>query len=144
MIRHQKIRTGPDLLFDVSIAGDAGAPLVLLLHGFAVSRHLYDGQLAALGKAGFYAAAPNQRGYSPRARPDPSDVAQYDIDLLIGDAVDLVAAMGYGDRQFHLVGHDWGGSLAWDIAARQPERLGSLTSRLPSSFCSCRGPRGCT
>ena len=127
MITYREIRTAPNLLFEVSTAGIAGAPLVLLLHGFAVSRHLYDEQLPALAEAGFYAAAPNQRGYSPGARPDPSDVAQYDIDLLIADALDLVAAMGHGNRRFHLVGHDWGGSLSWEIAARHPERLGSLT-----------------
>ena len=122
-----EIRTGPGLVFEVSLSGAAGAPLVLLLHGFAVSRHLYDEQLPALSEAGYYAAAPNQRGYSAGARPEPSDVAQYDIDLLITDALDLVAALEYRDRRFHLLGHDWGGSLAWEIAARHPERLGSLT-----------------
>lgn len=122
----RQVRTGPGLLFDVSVAGDPAAPLVLL-HGFAVSRHLYDAQLPALAAAGFFAAAPDQRGYSPGARPDPADRAQYDIDLLIQDAFDLVDALGHGARRFHLVGHDWGGSLAWEIAARWPERLGSLT-----------------
>lgn len=114
-------------MFDVSVAGDAAAPLVLLLHGFAVSRHLYDAQLPALAEAGFHAVAPNQRGYSPGARPDPASFALYDIELLIGDALDLAAALGHGAPRFHLVGHDWGGSLAWEIAARHPERLGSLT-----------------
>ena len=59
MIVHQRVKTGPDLVFDVSAAGDPGAPLVLLLHGFAVSRHLYDAQLPALAEAGFYAVAPD-------------------------------------------------------------------------------------
>src|SRR3712207_8403049 len=78
-----KVETGPGLVFDVSIAGDAAAPLVLLLHGFAVSRHLYDAQLPALAEAGFFAVAPDQRGYSPGARPDPADPARhYDIELL--------------------------------------------------------------
>ena len=127
MLETQRIKTGQGLVFDVSVAGDAKAPLVLLLHGFGVSRYLYDAQLPALAAAGYSAAAPNQRGYSPGARPDPADVAQYDIDLLIADAMDLVAALGHGERRFHLVGHDWGGSLAWDIASQWPERLGSLT-----------------
>ncbi|MBV1798980.1 alpha/beta fold hydrolase [Siccirubricoccus sp. G192] len=63
----------------------------------------------------------------PGARPNPADVTQYDIELLIADALALVAALGHGARRFHLVGHDWGGSLAWEIAARHPGRLGSLT-----------------
>jgi pimeloyl-ACP methyl ester carboxylesterase len=128
MIELRKVETKPGLVFDVSVAGNAAtAPLVLLLHGFSVSRHLYDAQLPVLAQAGFFAAAPNQRGYSAGARPDPADFAQYDIELLIEDALDLVAALGHGERRFHLVGHDWGGSLAWEIAGRSPERLGSLT-----------------
>ncbi|MEO3473674.1 alpha/beta hydrolase [Roseomonas sp. CAU 1739] len=127
MIEDRRIEVQPGLVFDVSVAGGADAPLVLLLHGFAVSRHLFDAQLPALASAGYLAVAPNQRGYSPGARPDPSDVAAYDINLLIGDAMALAAAMGCDDRRFHLVGHDWGGSLAWDIAFRFPQRLASLT-----------------
>jgi pimeloyl-ACP methyl ester carboxylesterase len=127
MTELRRIETGPGLVFDVSVAGDPAAPLVLLLHGFAVSRHLYDAQLPALAGAGFFAAAPDQRGYSPGARPDPADAARYDIELLTADALDSAAALGHGARRFHLVGHDWGGSLAWDIAFRHPERLGSLT-----------------
>ncbi len=127
VIEDRRIELQPGLVFDVSVAGAADAPLVLLLHGFAVSRHLYDAQLPALATAGLLAAAPNQRGYSPGARPDPAHFPNYDIELLIGDALALVSAMGHGDRRFHLVGHDWGGSLAWDIAFRFPERLASLT-----------------
>ncbi|MDN3568027.1 alpha/beta hydrolase [Paeniroseomonas aquatica] len=126
MIDTQQVATGPGLVFDVSVAGEPAAPLVLLLHGFGVSRHLYDAQLPALAAAGFRAAAPNQRGYSPGARPDPMDFARYGIELLIADALALADALGHQGR-FHLVGHDWGGSLAWEIAARHPERLGSLT-----------------
>lgn len=127
MITHKQVSTGPGLDFTISSAGTSDAPLVLMLHGFAVSRYLYDAQLPALADAGFHAVAPDQRGYSPGARPDPAQVAQYDIELLIADALDLVAAVGHGGQRFHLVGHDWGGSLAWEIAARYPERLGTLT-----------------
>ena len=125
MVETRKVETGPGLVFDVSVAGDAAAPLVLLLHGFGVSRHLYDAQLPALAAAGFQAAAPNQRGYSPGARPDPAVFSNYDIELLIADALALADALG--QERFHLVGHDWGGSLSWEIAARHPGRLASLT-----------------
>jgi pimeloyl-ACP methyl ester carboxylesterase len=46
---------------------------------------------------------------------------------LIGDALDIVESVGHGDRRFHLVGHDWDGSLSWLIADRWPERIASLT-----------------
>jgi pimeloyl-ACP methyl ester carboxylesterase len=60
-------------------------------------------------------------------RPDPADHNQYRVDRLIGDALDIVSAVGHGDRRFHLVGHDWGASLAWQIADQHPDRLASLT-----------------
>ena len=121
------IETAPGLVFDVSIGGAGDAPLVLLLHGFSVSRFFWNAQVAALADAGYFALAPNQRGYAQGARPDPADLESYRVERLIGDAFDLVAAAGHGERRFHLVGHDWGASLAWAIAYRQPERLGSLT-----------------
>ncbi len=127
MIEDRRIEIAPGLVFDVSVAGAPDAPLVLMLHGFAVSRHLYDAQLPALAEGGYLAAAPNQRGYSVGARPDPSQHALYDAQLLIDDALALADAMGHATRRFHLVGHDWGGSLAWNIASRHPERLASLT-----------------
>lgn len=127
MVTDRKVQLDPGLVFDVSDAGDAQAPLVLMLHGFAVSRHLYDAQLPALAAAGYHAAAPNQRGYSPGARPDPAVFSAYDIDLLIGDALALADALGGAGCRFHLVGHDWGGSLSWEIAYRYPERVASLT-----------------
>jgi pimeloyl-ACP methyl ester carboxylesterase len=126
-IKTQNIETAPGLIFDVSVAGSPTDPLVLMLHGFGVSRYLWNAQVPAVAAAGFLAAAPNQRGYAANARPDPADYANYRIDLLIADALDIVAALGHGERRFHLVGHDWGASLAWGIADRYPERLASLT-----------------
>ena len=123
----RKIKTAPDLEFDCSVAGSPDGAPVLLLHGFGVSRHFWDCQVPALAAASYFAIAPNQRGYSPGARPDPKDLDAYHIDRLVGDALDIVAAAGHGGRRFHLVGHDWGGSLSWIIAARYPERLRSLS-----------------
>jgi len=123
----RKIETAPGLVFDASVAGDESAPLVLMLHGFGVSRHFWMAQVPVLGEAGYFAVAPNQRGYSAGARPDPANLDSYRFDKLTGDALDLVSAVGHGDKRFHLVGHDWGASLAWAIAFRHPERLRSLT-----------------
>src|ERR1700722_7216058 len=101
-----KITTAPTLTFDTLVAGEPGAPLVLLLHGFAESMHCWRAQVEALGAAGYRAVAPSQRGYSPGARPDTADTANYQIERLIDDAMAIVAASGYGDRRFHLAGHD--------------------------------------
>src|ERR1700722_12165151 len=81
------VRTAPGMEFDVSVAGDPGRPLVLMLHGFCVSRHYRESQVVALAEAGYFAAAPNQRGNAPGARPDPAEHANYMIDALIGDAM---------------------------------------------------------
>jgi pimeloyl-ACP methyl ester carboxylesterase len=122
-----QITTSPTLTFDALVAGDPGAPLALLLHGFAESMHCWYAQVTALAAAGYRAIAPSQRGYSPGARPDTGHVANYHIDRLMDDAMAIVAASGYGDARFHLVGHDWGGSIAWALADRFSQRVASLT-----------------
>ena len=127
MAQLEQITIAPGLTFDVLAAGEAGAPPVLLLHGFAESMHCWRAQVAALANAGFRPVAPSQRGYSPGARPDTGDAANYHIERLMDDAMAIVAASGYGDRRFHLAGHDWGGSIAWALADRYPARLASLT-----------------
>jgi len=72
MIETRIVRRAPGMDFDVSVAGDPSRPLVFMLHGFCVSRHYWDAQVVALAKAGYFATAPNQRGYAPGARPDPT------------------------------------------------------------------------
>jgi pimeloyl-ACP methyl ester carboxylesterase len=123
----EKITIQPGLTFDALTAGAPGAPLVLLLHGFAESLHCWRAQVAALAAAGYRAVAPSQRGYSRGARPDVGDTANYHIDRLMDDAMAIVGASGYDNSRFHLVGHDWGGSIAWALADRYPARLASLT-----------------
>jgi len=127
MTRLEKITIAPALSFDALVAGEVGAPMVLLLHGFAESMHCWRAQVDALAAAGYRAVAPSQRGYSPGARPDVGESSNYHIERLMDDAMAIVTASGYDDRRFHLVGHDWGGSIAWALADRFPERLASLT-----------------
>jgi pimeloyl-ACP methyl ester carboxylesterase len=122
-----RITIAPHLVFDALAAGERDAPLVLLLHGFAESMHCWRAQVAALADMGYRAVAPSQRGYSPTARPDPTDHPSYHIERLMDDAMAIVAASGYGDKRFHLAGHDWGGSIAWALADRHAERVASLT-----------------
>jgi pimeloyl-ACP methyl ester carboxylesterase len=115
--------------FTAEIAGPGGGPLVVLLHGFPQSRHTWREQVPALAQAGYRAVAPDGRGYSPGARPDPAvDVGAYSVERLVADVLDQADAVaGPGGAAFHLVGHDWGGQVAWITAARHPGRLASLT-----------------
>jgi pimeloyl-ACP methyl ester carboxylesterase len=113
-----------DLVFDVRIAGpDHGEP-VILLHGFPQTSWSWHEQIPVLAAAGYRVIAPDQRGYSPGARPD--DVEAYTMPALIGD-VGRVADAFDVDR-FHLVGHDWGGAVAWQTAGRNGGRVVTLTS----------------
>jgi pimeloyl-ACP methyl ester carboxylesterase len=127
MAELRQIKTAPGLVFDALCDGSEDAPLVLFLHGFAESFHMWRSQLTALAAAGYRAIAPSQRGYSPGARPDTADPMNYHFDLLVADAMNIASACGYGSGRFHLVGHDWGGSIAWGIADRHPDRLACLT-----------------
>lgn len=111
-----------ELTFTADCAGDEGE-IVLLLHGFPQTSHTWRHQLPALAEAGYRAIAPNQRGYSPGARP--SGVESYTADLLVDDV--LALADSQGAQRFHVVGHDWGGQIAWLAAAWNPERVASLT-----------------
>ncbi|MDO4919088.1 alpha/beta fold hydrolase [Kocuria sp.] len=115
--------TRQGLRFDVLDQGPEDGPVVLLLHGFPQDAHCWDDVAAALNARGLRTLAPDQRGYSRDARPQK--VADYRREELCADALALADAAGA--QRFHLVGHDWGGVLAWDIALRAPERVESLT-----------------
>ncbi len=109
-----QVTTTPGLAFNVLIDGpEQGAP-VLLLHGFAEFFHTWDAQIAALARAGYRAIAPSQRGYSAGARPDLANTDNYVFDKLVDDPMQIASRLGL--TRFHLVGHDWGGSIAWGIA----------------------------
>jgi pimeloyl-ACP methyl ester carboxylesterase len=127
MAELEQITIARGLTFDACVAGGVGAPLALLLHGFAESMHCWRAQVAALAGAGYRAVAPSQRGYSRGARPDTDDAANYHIERLMDDAMAIAEVSGYGEHRFHLVGHDWGGSISWALADRFPQRLASLT-----------------
>ncbi len=122
-IRTLEIPVG-DLLFNARIAGSGSGEFVLLLHGFPQTSYEWRHQLRALGEAGYRAVAPDQRGYSPLARP--AEVAEYTLLHLAADVVSMADALGA--TKFHLVGHDWGAVVAWVVAQLVPERLISLTA----------------
>jgi pimeloyl-ACP methyl ester carboxylesterase len=117
----------PEGRFTAEVAGPPDGPLVVMLHGFPQTRHTWRRQVPALARAGFRVIAPDQRGYSPGVRPAPTDLAAYRIERLVADVLDLAgAAVGGASVRFHLVGHDWGGQVAWALAARHPGRVMSL------------------
>jgi pimeloyl-ACP methyl ester carboxylesterase len=112
-----------DSVFDGVVAGPSDGQPVLCLHGFPQTHRSWSPQLAALAEAGYRVLAPDQRGYSPRARPWSIDA--YRSGELVGDVLGFIGWLGGGP--VHLVGHDWGGAVAWQVAARHPQRLRSLT-----------------
>lgn len=121
--RTDRVRLG-ELTFDVTVAGpDDGTP-ILLLHGFPESSASWRPVTPRLVRAGLRVIAPNQRGYSPDARPERVD--EYRFDRLVGDVVGLLDV--YDIESAHLVGHDWGAAVAWQVAGGHPERIRSLTA----------------
>jgi pimeloyl-ACP methyl ester carboxylesterase len=112
------------LTFEVRTGGPEGGEPVLLLHGFPQHGGEWDDVTPALHAAGLRTYAPDQRGYSPGARP--AEVSDYRVPELVADAVALLDALGV--EAAHVVGHDWGAVVAWALAARHPERVRTLTA----------------
>ncbi|MZE75952.1 alpha/beta fold hydrolase [Streptomyces xinghaiensis] len=110
-------------VFDAITAGPEDGRPVLLLHGFPQTGLVWERQITALADRGFRVAAPDQRGYSPGARPE--DPAEYAMDALVADVVAITGELGW--PVFDLVGHDWGGAVAWWTADAHPDRLRTLT-----------------
>ena len=109
---------------DVDVAGPADGPLVVLLHGFPQTPGSWDDVVPRLTEAGLRVATPAQRGYAPRARP--AAAAEYGIEALAADV--LAVADHLGALRFSVVGHDWGGAVAWWLGATAPERVVTVTS----------------
>ncbi|MCX5172998.1 alpha/beta fold hydrolase [Streptomyces antibioticus] len=110
-------------VFDAIAAGPPEGRPVLLLHGFPQTSLVWQRQLAALAAQGYRAVAPDQRGYSPGVRPPrPED---YTITTLVDDVIAITEALGW--PTFDLVGHDWGGAVAWWTADAHPGRVRTLT-----------------
>jgi pimeloyl-ACP methyl ester carboxylesterase len=118
--RHREV-TASGLRFHVAEHGPEDGPLVVLLHGFPEFWWSWRHQLVALGEAGFHAVAPDLRGYGATDKPPRG----YDAYTLCGDVAALIRALGANDA--HVVGHDWGGYLAWATATQHPRVVNRLT-----------------
>ena len=112
----------------VTEAGEPGAPLVVLCHGFPELGYSWRHQLPALAGAGFHAVAPDQRGYGGTSRPEA--VEDYDIVHLTDDILGLLDELGH--EQAVLVGHDWGSIVVSHLVLRAPERVrGAMWMSVP-------------
>ena len=103
--------------------GSSGEP-VILLHGFPETSIMWAGLMERLGVEGYRCFAPDQRGYSPGARPEGVD--EYVYRKLVSDIVALADALGYA--RFHLIGHDWGSAIGWALIHSYPDRVRSWTA----------------
>jgi len=116
-------RTVNGIDLHVVAAGEESAPLVVLLHGFPEFWYGWRRVIGPLVEAGYRVLVPDQRGYNRSEKPD--GVGSYRLAELTRDAVALI---GTEDRErAAIVGHDWGGVVAWAVAARHPEVVDRLT-----------------
>jgi pimeloyl-ACP methyl ester carboxylesterase len=113
-----------DLVFDVRDSGPADGDPVVLLHGFPQDSSAFDRLSPPLHSAGLRTLAPDQRGYSPGARP--TGRSAYVMREVVDDVLALLDAAGLSSA--HVVGHDWGGIAAWALAAWHPWRVRTLTA----------------
>lgn len=125
-------------------AGARGRPVLMFLHGFPEAAFVWDGLLthfAQLGNGGFRCVAPNLRGFEHSSAP--ADVAAYRAKHLAQDIAALIALECGKDQDQHggqlacLVAHDWGGAVAWNLAASQPhlmKQLAIINSPHPGTF----------
>ncbi len=104
---------------DAVAAGPADGPLVVLLHGFPEFWYGWRRQIAPLAAAGLRVLVPDQRGYNRSSKP--LGRRSYALDTLADDVLGLASALGRA--RFAVVGHDWGGVVAWHLAARDQDRI---------------------
>ena len=117
----RRIHVGKGVQLNVVLAGDRRSPAVVMLHGFPESHRTWRSLAPRLDDR-FYLVMPDQRGFAGSDRPQ--DAKDYHSDILVEDIFDVADALGL--ETFALVGHDWGGAIAWNAALTQPERLTRL------------------
>jgi pimeloyl-ACP methyl ester carboxylesterase len=117
----RKVALGTGVTLNVALAGDPEKPAVILLHGFPESHRTWR-ELAPRLEGEFRLVMPDQRGFAGSDRPQEVDA--YKIDKLVDDLFALADALGI--ERFALVGHDWGGAVAWAAALRGERRLTRL------------------
>ncbi|MVN23160.1 alpha/beta fold hydrolase [Mucilaginibacter arboris] len=105
-----------------AVAGPPKGKVILFLHGFPEFSLGWKKQLLFFAEKGYYAIAPDQRGYNFSSKP--KGVKAYRIENLVADVVELIQQLS--TQKVILVGHDWGGAVAWEVAGRYPELIEKL------------------
>ena len=118
-LQHVALPTGVEL--DVAVAGLPTNPPIILLHGFPESHRTWRHQIADLAEDHFV-LAPDQRGFAKSSKPE--GVGNYTPDKPVADMIAL--ADRFDLERFTLVGHDWGGAIAWMAALNHPDRVARL------------------
>ena len=121
MSKFQRVTLPTGVTLNVALAGDPANPAVVLLHGFPESHRTWR-EVAPRLEGDFFLVMPDQRGFA--ASDLPQDVEAYRSDILVDDIFALAHALGI--ERFALVGHDWGGAIAWGAALRGDSRLTRL------------------
>ena len=121
-IRHETV-AGAGVSLHCGVAGEPGRPLILFLHGFPEFWAAWRVPLEFFAARGWLAVAPDLRGYNLSDKP--AGVEAYKAKHLVGDVLALAEHYAQGAK-FVLVGHDWGGAVAWGVAIAHPKRLSRL------------------
>jgi pimeloyl-ACP methyl ester carboxylesterase len=122
-ITHTTIVTNGIKLHVVQAGPEDGQP-VILLHGFPEIWYCWRHQIGYLAERGFRVIVPDQRGYNLSDKP--AGVPAYNLDELAADVIGLIDSTGH--ERAYLVGHDWGGAVAWWVANKYPQRLKKLVN----------------
>lgn len=120
-IEFERVQTNGINLY-VAVAGPQDGQPVVLLHGFPEFWYGWKRQIIDLSNAGFRVIAPDQRGYNHSDKPP--GLSAYRVDTLARDILELIDAFGY--QSARVAGHDWGGIIAWALAAYHPEAVDRL------------------
>ncbi|HSQ55089.1 MAG TPA: alpha/beta hydrolase, partial [Gemmata sp.] len=120
-LRTMRVR-GSGVQLHAMTVGDPAGPPVLLLHGFPDFWYGWRHQIGPLADAGFFVIALDQRGYNQSDKP--STIAEYKLDRLVADVTACLDDLGLASAA--IVGHDWGGAVAWCLAAYHPGRVSRL------------------
>jgi len=108
-----------DFEFDVRVSGNNQDELVIFLHGFPESSIMWVNVMDKIASLGFYCLAPDMRGYSQGACP--TGVNNYAINILREDILNLASSVN--KEKFHLIGHDWGAAIGWNIVYKHQDKI---------------------